>query len=229
MVKKRKKDAGLEYMLSLGFYPAKTISGIEEQIAAVSDRKTAREFIEIFDKRADGMIENDKFYSLKNKDYNVSLALTSAFDSDILRRACNWIAEHKDYFGKTILEVGCDCGVMTCFLAQMFPESMITAIDRCQEAVTNASRLAKERGIKNIVFLACDLDDIKGSFDTVFSMRTAHENYKADEDIVNDLSEQAEIFKESLMPYTNTLSRLVSNDGQLITIERIGRNALLEG
>ena len=33
---------------------------------------------------------------MKNEDYNLSLAITSAFDADILRKACNWIVENKE-------------------------------------------------------------------------------------------------------------------------------------
>ena len=33
------------------------------------------------------------------------IALSSAYDGDILRKACNWIDAHNDHFGKTILDI----------------------------------------------------------------------------------------------------------------------------
>lgn len=60
-------------------------------------------------------------------------------------------------------------------------------------------------------------------------MRTAHENFVDNEDVVNDLGEQAVIFKKDLAEYASALSSAVSNQGKLISIERFGRNALLLG
>ena len=117
-MKNKKKEPGLDYMMSLGFYPAKTLSGVEDQLAKVSDRNTARKLLEEIDQRVDSRRDDTGFYQRKNADYGVSLALTSAFDADILRKACNWVSSHTEYFGETILEVGCDCGVMTCFFSQ---------------------------------------------------------------------------------------------------------------
>ena len=228
-MKKRNNDPGLEYMISLGFRPANSMSGVEDQIAHVSDRDTARRIVREIDRRADGNSDNQIFYSMKNADYNISLALTNAFDADIIRKACNWISEHKDFFGASILEVGCDCGVMSCYLAKTFPQSKIVAIDRCEAAIENAKRFAEIQGVDNIIFYACDLADVKDKFDTVFSMRTVHENYIHEEDVVNDLGEQAAIFQSSLLPYALNLSGVLSDDGLLISIERIGRNALLLG
>ena len=233
---KRKKDPGLEYMLSLGFNPAKSISGVEQQLTAASNKEKAASFIELLTDRA---IRNrsesakhagpEQMYEIKNETLEFSLALSSAYDGDILRKACNWIDAHKDHFGKTILEVGCDCGVMSCFLAKVFPDSRITSIDRCEPAIINARQLAARLNVTNVTFITQDLKDVEGQFDTVFSMRTVHENNDAVDDAFNELDVQAELFREALVPYAKALKSKLSDQGILISIERIGRNALLLG
>ena len=229
MSKKRDRSPGLEYMISLDFKPERTYSGVERRLLDVCDRKTVETIMYSISKRADGKTDDSSFYKLKNQTSKISMALTSAFDADILRKACNWIADHQDLFGETILEVGCDCGVMSCFLAKTFPESKITAIDRCAEAVVNAKELANKLNLSNITFIACDLKDLSGTFNTVFSMRTMHENHNSNEDVINDLSVQAEIFKDGLLDYAKLLQSKVEESGVLVSIERIGRNALLLG
>lgn len=229
---KRKTDAGLEYMIELGFNPAKSDGGVEDQLREVSDKMTARKIMDVISNRTDGNEDNNaSFYPLKNQSYEISMALSSAYDGDILRKACNWVVKNKDYFGDEILEIGCDCGIMSCFLAKMFPTSKIMSIDRCQEGIENAKILAKKIGVDNVEFLCADVADIAGQYDTVFSMRTVHENHTdhEKEDLMNELVEQSEIFKNSLIDYAHVLSSKLAENGLLISIERIGRNALLLG
>lgn len=88
--------------------------------------------------------------------------------------------------------------MISCFLAKTFPDARIVSIDRCAAAIEIAKAFAKKQGLENIAFLCCDLKEVEGSFDTVFSMRTLHENNEAEEDVVNDLGEQAAVFREAL-------------------------------
>ena len=78
---------------------------------------------------------------------HLSLYLTGAFDGDIIRRTCNWITDHKDLFGDTILEIGCDIGLIPCFLAKTFPNSIVTAIDRCKNGLAIGQKLADKFGL----------------------------------------------------------------------------------
>ncbi len=88
-----------------------------------------------------------EFYDFKNSDPEISRALSEAYDGDIIRKACNYISSHKDYFGETILEVGCDCGIISCFLAKSFPDAEIVSIDRCAAAIKIAKDFAKKQGL----------------------------------------------------------------------------------
>ena len=222
-------DVGLEYVTSLGIRPGDNILDLEGKLIRAGGKPTAQRILREIDRRADHKGNRSGFYALKNQNLRISLALTGAFDGDILRKACNWVIDHREQFGSTILEVGCDCGVMSCFLAKSFPDATIVSIDRCRPAIANAKKLAKRMGLTNVTFKALDLKDVDGTYETVFSMRTVHENYSAPEDGLNDLSEQAEIFANSLVEYAHNLKSRIAEEGQLISIERIGRNALLLG
>ena len=219
-------DPGLKYLQEIGFQRIRGKYGLSDQLKKVFGKFKAEQIMKKWESLPNGSKE---FYDFKNSDPEISLLFSEAYDDDIIRKGCNFIAAHKEYFGETILEVGCDCGIMSCFIAKTFPEAKIVSIDRCAAAIDIARDFAQKQGLNNISFLNCDLNEVTNTFDTVFSMRTMHENYIYDEDFINDLSEQAEIFKNSLSGYASALSNVISDKGSLISVERIGRNALLLG
>lgn len=180
MVKRIKSvSVGQEYISALGLRAVRRKSDFEKQykkLIKTSDAETVERLFDMIDYRADHdyTIEDDnQFYKLKNTSLELSIALTGMYDYDILVEACNWIDRHKECFGKTILDVGCDCGIISCFIAKILPDSHIFSIDRCAEAVNNAKQLAEKQDISNIEFIHTDLASMENiQFDTVFSMRT---------------------------------------------------------
>ncbi len=226
MAKNKTIDPGLKYLQEIGFNRIRGKYGLADRWKSVFGNAKAEQIWKQWDSLPTGSIE---FYDFKNSDPEISRSFSEAYDGDIIRKACNYIAAHKEYFGDTILEVGCDCGMISCFLARTFPEAKIVSIDRCAAAIEIAKAFAKKQGLDNITFLAVDLKDIDDTYDTVFSMRTMHENHDTEEDVINDLGEQAELFKDNLIGYASALSKALSLHGKLISIERIGRNALLLG
>lgn len=223
---KQSMDPGLQYLLEIGFNRIKGKFGLADRFNRVFGRAKGKELWDTWQRLGAGTKE---FYDFKNSDPEISKAFSEAYDGDIIRKACNYIDSHKDYFGSTILEVGCDCGMISCFLAKTFPDAKIVSIDRCAAAIEIAKSFAKQQGLENIVFLCCELKNAEGVFDTVFSMRTLLENINIEEDVTNDLGEQAAIFSKHLMAHAASLSRLLTDHGRLISIERIGRTALLLG
>lgn len=89
------------------------------------------------------------------------------YDGDIIRKACNYIDTHKDFFVETILEVGCEAGFMTGFLAKTFPKARIVSIDRSKAAIDIATKRIESLGIKNVEFRVSPLAEISEQFDTV--------------------------------------------------------------
>lgn len=223
---KKSIDPGLQYLQQIGFKRIRGKYGLSDRLNKVFGYSKAEQIRKKWESLTTGSKE---FYDFKNSDPEISRAFSEAYDDDIIRKGCNYIAAHKEYFGKTILEVGCDCGIMSCFLAKTLPDATIVSIDRCAAAIDIARAFAQKQGLNNITFVNCDLKDVKKTFDTIFSMRTMHENYIYKEDVINDLGEQAIIFKDSLAEYASNLSNVLSDKGTLISVERIGRNALLLG
>lgn len=66
-----------------------------------------------------------EFYDFKNQNIDVSTVISENFDSEILRQFCNYLYDYKDYIKGDILDIGCESGYMTAFLAMYFPEARI--------------------------------------------------------------------------------------------------------
>ena len=213
-------------MKELGFRAGKNYSSAMQRIKNIAGETVAERVDQLVQERANGKRNDEVFYAYKNQSQQLSMTITNAFDSDILRKACDWIAKNQDCFGDTILEVGCDCGIMTCFLAKTFPNAQITAIDKCTAGIENAKKLAKKLGITNVTFIVCALTEVPDKYDTVFCMRTLRENVDLKEDILNDITVQADIFKPTVSAYIRQLHEKTKNAGNLIFIEKMNLDAL---
>lgn len=235
----KRNEPGLQYMQEINIRPAKNFQQLYRALADKLGKKLADEFESYFSARADRQErgdtgENDGFYSFKNRNLNTALAVSGAFDGDILRQICNLIdsvaEEYKDC--KRILEVGCDCGILSCFLGRTFPDATIVSIDRCAEGVAVARELAAGLNVDNVDFLQTDVCDLKGEpFDAIISVRAMHENYnlKSREDHMLLLDVQGGQFSEALADYAAALARNLAPNGKLLSIERCGQNPALYG
>lgn len=221
------KDPGATYLQEIGFVdPGDGEIGV--RLESFFGKRKAKELLAEWEKIGSG---NNEFYEFKNSDPNLSRIFTETFDGDILRQACNYVSEHREYFGGTILEVGCESGYMTAFLAKMFPNSKITAIDRCEPAIKAAKEKISAMNISNVEFRNCSLCDVDGLFDTVFCMRTIQENFNK-----NDLPHEGEpllylfaVYKALTEEYTHLLADHLTDFGTLCVFERIGHDPLLCG
>ena len=189
---KKKRDAALEYMLQLGITPAKSASGAREQIRRVMDVDALTRLLESDEADRDP----GAFYRFKNQTLEAGLTFSGAFSGEILRKMCAEADAHPECFipkaeisetsGPKILEVGCDCGILSCFLAKRFPEAEVLGLDRCSESIAAAKELAERLKLTNVRFIAGTPGDLTAQsevpgnlhpgFDTVVSLRTMHEN-----------------------------------------------------
>ncbi len=223
----------LEYMIELDIKAARSHSQMVSQIAKKINNEYAREIESFINLRSesDSVNNNDQisFYKTKNKSLDTSLAVSSAFDGDLLRQFCEWINSNIDSFGKTILEVGCDCGIISCYLGRLLPDAKIIAIDRCKEAIKNAKELAKRLYVHNVTFKASDVTEFESeSFDTILSIRTMHENILKDfrEEHFSPFDDLVEQFGHTINNYAQKLSNLIKDNGNLLSIERVKVNPL---
>lgn len=218
---KRPKDAGLMYVQKLGVHPAKRMQDFVKVFERKYGYQASYDYLGTLDVLIDeGKIEEK--YEFKNKDFEKSILYTGMFDAEFIRKVANWITQNKMFFGNKILDVGCDCGIMSCFLASVLPDSEITSIDKGTNAIVVARQLAEKMKLSNITFLQ---DNVKtadlGVFDTVISMRTLQENR---EECANpacwNIEEMCAHIRTEIVEYIKRLSELAGDAGNLIMIER---------
>lgn len=230
---KKKKDPGLIYLQSLNLKPVKTKKEFMETLVKNAGSDVATAIFEELDRRAQGIMKEEYFYELKNTDLKTSMTFSGALDGDIIRKGCNWVAENRDLFGKRILDVGCDCGLMSCFLATALPDSEILSIDLSQAALDNAKELAGHLGLTNITFAKKDVRKLLAGdqYDTVFAMRALIPNLtvSGQEDSAWELEEAGDYFAGSCGSYARALADAVRDGGSLVTIEKIEKNGFLLG
>ena len=247
---KKKKDAALEYMLKLGIFPAKSPSGALEQLKSVMDPETLKEVLTAEETEGDPQA----FYRVKNRTLDTALTVSGAFGGDVLRKACGLIDASPEVFGPAagagvsgpgaafrVAEVGCDCGIVSCFIAQRYPDAEVTGADLCAEGISAAEKLAEKLGLSNVRFVKGAAETLDASaFDVVFSLRTMHENCDVEEPedassaggpanapvgaeaVPEPLRQYEEACFEALRPYAAGIATLLKPGGRFLSIERRG-------
>ncbi len=228
MKKHRDEDPGLKYLKEIGFNRIRARYGLSERWDKLYGRDKADKLFAQLDKIERGTTE---FYDFKNSDPEISRGLSEWYDGDIIRKACNYIASHSQYFGKTILEVGCESGYMTGFLAKSFPDATIISIDRSKASIDLAKARVESLGVTNVEFRNCSLEDVTESFDTVFCMRTIQENLETKETpfIGEPILYQCQFYQADTKEYTRQLLQHVHNSRYLCVFERVGIDPLMCG
>ena len=219
-------DHGTEHINKLGIKAMPDANGIYKALGVKYGKSKARRILDDIYETTDK--DKKLMYDRKNSNYDVAMIFSGGYDANIISSACNWVAEHADQFGDEILEVGCDCGFMTTFLGTIFPDKKITALDRNEKGIKIAKKNVEKFGLNNVTFINADVTELTGqTFDTVFSLRTMHENEKEEKEAAsNELKDMADMYYETVKDYATSLSSLVKPAGNLISIERMGMDSL---
>ena len=244
---KKKKDAALEYMLKLGIFPAKSPSGALEQLRSVMDPETLKEVLTAEETEGDPQA----FYRVKNRTPETALTVSGAFGGDVLRKACGLIDASPEVFCSAageeedlssrgaedpafrVAEAGCDCGIVSCFTAQRYPEAEVTGADLCAEGVSAAEKLAEKLGLPNVRFVNGAAETLEaGAYDVVFSLRTMHENCDVEEPedgaVPEALRKYEEACFEALGPFAAGIAALLRPGGRFLSIERRGGSGAMD-
>lgn len=219
---KRKDDAGLQYVKKFGFQVIRSINSLAIMFEKTLGKEETDKFNNWVDKRANGngSIEDQiAFYDFKNETFKKSLTVSEAFDAVYYRKICNWLNVNRFFLGNKILDVGCDNGIVTCFLASMLPEAEIVGIDRSKNAISIAEQVAKFLNLKNVKFIHSSLEKYDGTnFDTVISFRVSQEacpNISCNEyEMFYNVSKQ---FRLNFRDYIDSLLKCLKEHGFLIT------------
>ena len=224
MNKKNKSvDIGLQYMNELGFYAEKSRCTALKKLRSFSDKSSANNLVNILEDmfHDKGNYSSLDLFAAKNASLDLSLKLSSSFRADIYYKICNWIVNHKELFGSTILDLGCDCGIMTCFLARQFPKSHIIGIDIVPKAIENAKQLAVRLNVNNIEFICIDAFLFNKPVDTVFSMLIMHQLFDKSKVDYQDMTfdDIAKYWSLSFDKIIFHISKFLSDDGHIISID----------
>ena len=213
-----------EYLKMLGISPASDVNELYSECKKIGDSARVQQLERIVSQRADNYESksDSALYNKKNADENIAILFTGGMDYNYLASLFSWVLENKDHFGTEILEVGCDIGFVSCFLGLAFPDKHITSIDKYDKSIQIAKRQADKLQISNVTFVRSDVSKITDKYDTVFSSRTVHENAGACfADLSFSLVDIGNHYEQSLKKYSEILTRLIKDGGNLISCERM--------
>lgn len=205
------------------------ISNIEEALEKKFGKDRAIEITKEWDRLSaeadltDVPGSQNALYEYLHKDPELSMIVSCYTDAAIIRAFCLWLYDHRSLFGTEILDVGCGTGIISCFLAGLFPEAHIVAIDRSESCIKTAEWIKEKMGVSNIEFRCASAEEMNGeTFDSVLSIRTFHENIGVRKTALRFLSfsKQIESYKGIYVEYCGQLGKLVKEDGTLICMER---------
>lgn len=214
------------YMQELGLRYFKSTNDFLAHLVIKTDKQYATEVAELLNSRAQGLNTNNQiFYDLKNKTLAGSLVISAAFDSGIFRHLGNMIIDNPDWFTGTVLDVGCDCGVVSCFIAQQYPDCKVVGVDCNQLAISNARELAQRLNLTNITFEVADIFDyqLEDKADTATSFRgllDIAQQLTKGVSVIGERSKREDGYCQAFLPLAQAISNNLKADGKFISVER---------
>ena len=168
-----------------------------------------------------------KVYDYKNQSAGFSLAIANFFIDPILNSVTE-IIEGKKYEGiDTILDLGCESGITSCYYAKLYPNAEITAIDINENCIIRAKELKTRLGIKNVKFITSDLSSFDDS--NKYDLILCHNFLMEASGMEREYKNVKELLKKNYIP-DGGLSELIkkiitflNDSGVLIAVERLSQ------
>ncbi|MFQ5988412.1 MAG: class I SAM-dependent methyltransferase [Candidatus Methylomirabilales bacterium] len=175
--------------------------------------------------------EDVDVYPLKNASLALSIDLTSQYCNQIYRAFLSWFCREGFPAPSSVLDLGCDSGILTCFYAMRYPEAEVVGVDRCELGVACARELADRLHIANVRFEVCDLQSLEGSFpeeafDLMLSTTVFHEVLRFPEDLLESWGGSIGGVKmgsedsNSVRTVTELVKLLCDETGMFVSMER---------
>lgn len=214
------------YMKEVGLKYVKNANELIAGIMLRTDKKYAEEVARELNDRAEGLpTDNRSFYELKNRTLDGSIYLSAAFDGGVFRHIGNIAVDNAERFGGEILDLCCDCGIVTCFIAKCCPESRITGIDINESAIENAKALAAKLGVTNVEFICADVYELNldKKFDSVTSFRSLLDVTEKQTKGLNYIGyrpEREETYKNAFAGFAKAVAAHLKDNGFFLSVER---------
>jgi tRNA G46 methylase TrmB len=187
---------------------------------------TAERLIQLMDQRVRDTASFKEFYALKNTNLQLSLSISGNVLRNFYRDYLSWWLPQEWQPLERLLDIGCDCGVLTCFYATHYPEAEILGIDKCVPAIDRARELADQLELKNVRFEVMDINNLSildsdQGFDLITSTLVLDEVVSFSDDrlwSLEDIEWQQEI--APLLPILTSIRGLLKQEGFYVTVDR---------
>ena len=188
----------------------KSFSSFDSFIEYIEETYSENLFQQIVQELINRIDDNeDNLYKIKNNNISLSLDFVS-WSLSFYKKLFRKILSSNDIKGN-VLDIGCDNGFITIFLAITYPNSNFIGIDKNPNSIEIAKNLACKYNIDNIEFFTLDILNSNNyfdmeHFDTILSIRIIHE-------LSNNLN--------ILNKYLFNIFRLLKTNGTFINSERL--------
>lgn len=215
-----------EFMKRLDLKYFKNTKDFVADLMYKTDKEYTTEVATFLNSRALGQnSDNDSFYRLKNKTLAGSLCVSAAFDSGVFRHIGNMLVDNSDLLCGTVLDIGCDCGIVTCFMASENPDTKFIGVDKNELAVNNAKELAESLGLNNVEFVTADVYDfdLEEKANAVTSFRCLldiTQKQTKGVSVIGERGEREARYAEAFSPLAKAVCDNLSDGGTVISVER---------
>lgn len=214
------------YMQEIGLKYIKNSNEFIAGLAVKTDRAYAKKVAEELNARAKREhSSNSVFYKIKNESLAGSVYISAAFDGGLFRHLGNLIIDNPQCFETSVIDMGCDCGIVTCFIAKMYPQCRVTGIDVNADAIRNANELAQNLGLDNVKFVCADVFEYVSDekADTVTSFRGLLDicmGSTKDLPFFGERCQRENLYKEAFAGYAKAIGDNLNDLGNVISVER---------
>lgn len=169
---------------------------------------------------------NMVFYKIKNETFDGSIYISAAFDGGLFRHLGNLIIDNAELFdGKETVDFACDCGIVTCFIAKMYPNCHITGVDVNSSAIENANILKDKLGLDNVDFICSDVFEYnnENKADTAVTFRALLDVCMAKTKELPFFGERMwreNQYKDAFADFVNVINNNIKPDGKILSVER---------
>lgn len=169
---------------------------------------------------------NMVFYKIKNETFDGSIYISAAFDGGLFRHLGNLIIDNAELFdGKEAVDFACDCGIVTCFIAKMYPNCHITGVDVNSSAIENANILKDKLGLDNVDFVCSDVFEYnnENKADTAVMFRALLDVCMAKTKELPFFGERMwreNQYKDAFADFVNVINNNIKPDGKVLSVER---------
>lgn len=159
-------------------------------------------------------------YYQNSPDFVLACDLTMYMET--LQNEMKFIEDHRECFGKTILDIGCGDGYLTCFIAFLFPESTVIGLDKAPGSERIGQCIADQLGLTNVTFVNKSFAAYtkkNRKFDTVFSSRTL--NYQANLTVgfLSGIKHNISVFAKAYQDYAERIAKVLKKGGFFLHVD----------